>query len=103
MYKCLIIFVVGLVEAFLNTLNSKFRQRSHLLLSFITAFVTIFIWAYIVSQVVENINNLLLIICYAISYSVGDVLGLVFDKYLEILAKSKTLKFFKRKLRRRKK
>lgn len=103
MIKVIIIFLVGILEAFLTTINSKFRQKSNRLLSFITAFVSIFIWIYIVAQVVENITNFWLILSYALSYSVGDVLGLIFDRYLERLAKTRKIKFFRRKNKRRKK
>jgi uncharacterized protein YebE (UPF0316 family) len=103
MFKLILIFLVGLLEAFLTTLNSKFRQKSNKLLSFITAFVSIFVWIYIVSQIVENISHFWLIASYALSYSLGDVLGLIFDKYLEKLAKIRKIKFFRRRNKRRKK
>jgi len=103
MIKYIIVIIIGLLEAFGTTINSKFRQKSNKLLSFITAFINIFLWAYIVSQIVENIKNINLLILYALSYSSGDVLGLIFDKYLEKLASSKGLKFRRRKTHKRKK
>jgi uncharacterized protein YebE (UPF0316 family) len=100
--KYFIVIFIGLLEAFGITINSKFRQKSNKLYSFITAFFNIFLWIYIVSQVVENINNIALVIVYALSYSIGDVLGLTFDKYLEKLAKLRGLKFKRKKYYRRK-
>lgn len=104
MLKYIILSIVGIIEAFGTTINSKFRQRSNKLFSFITAFINIFLWVYIFSQIVENINNIKLLVIYAISYSLGDVLGLTFDRYLEKLARIKGLRLRrKRRIRRRKK
>jgi uncharacterized protein YebE (UPF0316 family) len=95
--KYLILFLVGIIEAFGTTLNSKFRQRSHKSLSFISAIVNVFVWAYIINQVVENINNFWLIFSYAVAYASGDVLGLYFDGYLEKIAKFKGIKLLKKR------
>ena len=103
MTKYLIVILIGLLEAFGTTINSKFRQKSNKLYSFITAFFNIFLWVYIVSQIVENINNPILLIFYALAYSLGDVLGLNFDRYLEKLAKLKGLQFKRKKSCKRKK
>jgi len=97
MIKYLIITIIGIIEAFGSTLNSKFRQKSKKLFSFITAFVNIVIWYFIISMVIENINNAWLALVYAISYSLGDVLGLVFDEHLERVAKIKGFKIFKKR------
>jgi uncharacterized membrane protein len=98
----LILACVGLLEAFLSTINSKFRQKSSLLLTFITSFINALVWYYLISMVVENIKNGSLILIYSMCYASGDVLGLVFDKYLEKLAKIRGFKF-KKKIQRKKK
>jgi multidrug transporter EmrE-like cation transporter len=103
MIKYIIIAIVGLIEAFGTTINSKFRQKSHKLRSFITAFINIIIWYYLIYLVIQNINNLKLVLIYAVFYATGDVLALYFDNYLEKIAKFRGLKFKKRKSLKRKK
>jgi len=95
--KYIIIAVVGIIEAFGSTLNSKFRQKSKKLFSFITAFTNIVVWYFIISMVIENINNAWLAFVYAIFYSIGDVLGLCFDEHLEKVARFKGFKIFKKR------
>jgi len=101
MIRYIIIIIAGIFEAFGTTINSKFRQKSAKLASFLTAFINILLWVYIVSQIIQNINNIWLTIIYAISYSTGDILALYFDDYLEKLSKIKgwkrKKKFFLRK------
>jgi len=97
MIKYIIIIIIGIIEAFGSTLNSKFRQRSKKIGAFITAFINILVWYYIVSMIIENINNIRMALVYALFYSGGDILALYFDDYLEIIAKQKG---FKRKLKK---
>ncbi|HUS51198.1 MAG TPA: DUF5698 domain-containing protein [Candidatus Paceibacterota bacterium] len=97
MIKYIIIAIVGIIEAFGSTLNSKFRQKTKKLFSFITAYINILVWYYIFRSVYENIDNFPLIIVYATFYSLGDILGLCFDEYLEKVARFKGLKIFKKK------
>ncbi len=97
MIKYIILAIVGIIEAFGTTLNSKFRQKTKKLFSFITAFINIIIWYFIISMVIENINNAYLAVVYALFYSIGDVLGLCFDEHLEKVARIRGLKFFKKR------
>ena len=94
---------IGLLEAFLSTINSKFRQKSHLTLTFITSFINGLVWYFLITKVLENVNNPSLALSYSATYALGDVLGLRFDKYLESLAKIKGIKFKKKNSRKRKK
>ena len=95
-----LIILAGFFEAFGSTLNSKFRQKSMKLRTFISSIVNILVWVYIISKIVENISNIKLILVYAISYASGDVLGLIFDQHLDKLAKLKGIKLRKKKRKR---
>ena len=92
----IILGLVGLIEAFLSTINSKFRQKSNKIPSFITSFINVIIWYYLIGKVMENINNTTLALVYAGSYASGDVLGLIFDDHLDKLAKFSGFKFKKK-------
>jgi len=98
----IIIILVGLIEAFCSTLNSKFRQKSNRTLTFITSFINIFVWYCLLRMVIENIANIYLALVYGIAYAMGDVLGLLFDSYLEKIAKFKGLKFRRKSSNKRK-
>lgn len=97
-----IIILVGLIEAFCSTLNSKFRQKSNRIPTFITSFINIFVWYCLLRMVVENIANINLAIVYGVAYAIGDVLGLVFDDYLSKIAKFRGIKFRKKFTKKRK-
>lgn len=103
MIKYFIIFIVGFIEAFGTTINSKFRQKSNLLFSNITARINLWLWVYVISQIIGNLYNITLILIYIEAYCLGDVLGLVFDKYLEKLAKKKGIHLKKKKRNNKKK
>ena len=101
-----IFFIVGIIECFGVSLNTKLVQRNKYFPSFLTSFVNIVIWAYVISAIIENIDKgPYIVILYALGYGIGDVLGIKFDNYLEKLAKLKGLKIRKKKrcIRKRKK
>jgi len=97
-----VIILVGLIEAFCSTLNSKFRQKSKRILTFVTSFINIFVWYCLLRMVIENIANINLAIVYGIAYALGDVLGLLFDTYLEKIAKFRGIKYRRRASSKRK-
>ncbi len=93
----LLFFVIGFVECFLTSLNSKQRQYSHKLMTFVTAFINIIIWYYILKSVMEgNLSNIV-VIFYAFGWAFGDVQAIRFAHYLEKLCKKRG---FKRKIKR---
>jgi uncharacterized protein YebE (UPF0316 family) len=91
------VFLVGFIECFCSTLNTKFVVRNNRLLSFLTAFLNILIWAYVVALTVENIKNFSIIVIYAIGFGIGVLFAIQFDKYLDKIAKFKGLKLKKKK------
>jgi len=99
----ILIIFAGFIEAFGTTLNSKFRQKSMKLRTFISSTLNILVWVYIISKIIENISNLRLIIVYAFSYALGDVVGLIFDQHLDKLAILKGIRFKKKRRKWQKK
>lgn len=88
--------LLGTLECFLQSLNTKLLQRNHKIGCWIISFINILIWYYVISIIVENINALGLILLYAFGYASGDVLAILFDKYLVKLAKMKKSKFIRK-------
>jgi uncharacterized protein YebE (UPF0316 family) len=89
-FQYLLFLVLGVVECFGTTLNTKFVQRDKKLPSFITSFINILVWAFVLSTLIESMGKSWdLIIVYGLGYASGDVLGIMFENYLEKLAKLK--------------
>lgn len=97
MINLIIIALVGLLESFISTIYSKFRQRGKLLYTAFSCIVYNVTWFYMLSKVVENIKNWILISVYIIFCAIGDILGLIFDKHIEKLAHLKGIKRKRRK------
>ena len=92
-------FILGVIECFGTTLNTKFVQRDKKSLSFITSFINILVWAFILTSLIESMGKSWdLVVIYALGYALGDVLGIIFENYLEKLAK---LRGFKIRRKRR--
>lgn len=96
-------FGIGLLECFLLALNTKLLQKNRKILCFIVSFFSIYIWYYVIASVVDNLHKWYIILPYAIGYALGDVLAIMFDKYLELLAKIKGVTLKKHKHIKRKK
>lgn len=97
MIKLIIIAIVGLLESFISTIYSKFRQRGKYLFTAISCVIYNVTWFYMLAKVIENISNWILIAIYIIFCAIGDVLGLRFDKHLEKLAKLRGIKLKRNK------
>lgn len=77
------IFLIGVLEDFLLSFNTKAIQRNNLGFSFVIAFLSAVIWYYVIVMVVENINKFWLVITYACGGGIGDMITISFDKYLQ--------------------
>lgn len=97
MINFIIIAIVGLLEAFISTIYSKFRQRGKLSYTAISCIIYNVTWFYMLAKIIENISNWILIAVYIIFCAIGDVLGLRFDKHIEKLAKLRGIKLRKNK------
>jgi uncharacterized protein YebE (UPF0316 family) len=96
-------FGIGILECFLLALNTKLLQRNRKILCFIVSFISIYIWYYVIASLVENLHKWYIILPYAIGYASGDVCAILFDDYIETVAKFKGIKLKKKHLKRKKK
>jgi high-affinity K+ transport system ATPase subunit B len=79
--------VIGFIECFLITLDTKFVQRNKKLLVFIVSVINIEIWAYIVTSLPAMKGGVLHL--YALVYGYSATLAITFDNFLEKIAKMK--------------
>jgi len=97
MISLVIIAIVGLLESFISTIYSKFRQRGKLLYTAISSITYNAVWFYMLARILENMSNWSLIVVYILFCAIGDILGLIFDKHIEKLAHLKGIKTKRRK------
>jgi len=84
------IFLIGILEDFLSSFNTKTLQRNNQLFSFLVSFISVILWYYAIAMVVENIQKFLLILIYACGGGLGDIVTIRFDKHIERFEKMVT-------------
>ena len=94
-----LVFGAGVLECFLSSLKYKFLQRNKKVLCFTTSFIFNLVYIYILAMVLKNLNCLYIIIAYSFGYAFGDVLAILFNNYLEKVAKINGKKW-RRKIRK---
>lgn len=70
--------VIGVVEMFIVTAWTKIVAGNQVMLSGIVTFVNVLIWFYVLEALITNINNIPLVIAYAIGCAVGTMGGTAF-------------------------
>jgi uncharacterized protein YebE (UPF0316 family) len=86
------VFVIGLIELFFWSLQTKALVRDRILNTFIFTFISGMIWFIAVSQVAENINKILLMISYSTGCGIGAILTIKLDKVIDKIARAKLWK-----------
>ena len=88
----IIFLIVGFLEMLTWSLQTKSLVKDRVINTFIFTFISIVIWFYIVSKVAENVNNVRLMISYAIGCSIGNCVTIKIDAYIDKIAKAKLWK-----------
>lgn len=99
MLEQLSLFVVGLLELFLGTVDFKFIQKNRIAWTAIAEFVHVYIWAYIISRLFIQGHFPFDLVT---SYGLGCVAGKVFALKAEPFIDKKIMKIQRggRKIRR---
>ncbi len=84
------IFLIGILEDFLSSFNTKTLQRNNQLFSFLVSFISVILWYYAIAMVVENIQKFLLILIYACGGGLEDIVTFRFDRHIERFEKMAT-------------
>lgn len=90
----IIFLVVGFLEMLFWSLQTKALVKDRLMNTFIFTFISIVIWFYVVSKVAENVNNIWLMLGYAIGCSIGNCITIKIDAQIDKIAKTR---FWKKK------
>lgn len=103
MYLYCQIFLVGILECFLLSLNAKFLQRGKRMRCFITSFINALVWFWVISLIIDNIKNGKAVLIYGLGFGIGDVLAISVDEQIDKVAKARLFKSRRLKRKRRKK
>ena len=95
----IIFLAVGFLEMLFWSLQTKALVKDRMINTFIFTFISIVIWFYVVSKVAENVNNIWLMIAYALGCGAGNCLTIKIDAYIDKIAKARLWKR-KKKVRR---
>jgi len=68
------LFLIGIIEMVIISMWTHFVSNNRVIASGITNFVNILIWYYVLQSVMEDINNLSLVLLYALGCAIGTVL-----------------------------
>ena len=71
----MIIFTLGIVEMFVISYWTKAVVESRIFMSGIITVINIFIWFYILRTFVDNLDNLYLVLTYALGCAIGTMLS----------------------------
>ena len=94
-FQCIKYAIIGFIECFGVTLNTKFIQRNKNVLAFITSYLNVLIWVYII-ETVGKLDNRIIIHVYALAFAFATTRAIKFDNKLEKLAKMKGKKLSKK-------
>lgn len=95
----LIFFIVGWLEMLFWSLQTKALVKDRMVNTFVFTFISIVIWFYVVSKVAENVNNVWLMLGYALGCSAGNCLTIKIDAYIDKIARARLWK--KKRTKRR--
>lgn len=96
----IIFLIVGFLEMLFWSLNTKALIKDKMINTFIFTFISIVIWFFVVSKVAENVNNIWLMLAYALGCGAGNCATIKLDAYIDKLAKARLWKKNKKKSRR---
>lgn len=83
----LIFLAVGFLEMLFWSLQTKSLVKDRMVNTFVFTFISIVIWFYVVSKVAENVNNIWLMLNYAIGCAGGNCLTIKIDAYIDKIAR----------------
>jgi len=71
----MILFIVGIVEMVISALWTRYVSQGKKWIGAGITLINIFIWYYVLRTVLENINNLGIVVIYALGCSIGTFIG----------------------------
>lgn len=77
------LFIIGIIEMIIISVWTKVVTDNKILTSGIITFINILIWYYVLESVVSDINNIQLILFYALGCTIGTMLTVSYYSWQE--------------------
>jgi uncharacterized protein YebE (UPF0316 family) len=84
------IFFVGIIEMIIVTAWTKTVTRTKVLASGVITIVNILIWYYVLEKIVNNLENIWVVLSYALGCAVGTMVSTYYMGYREDRKKAKS-------------
>ncbi len=80
----LFIFSARIIDVSLGTIRLIFISRGFKYYAPIIGFFEILVWLFAISQIMQHLNNLFLILAYALGFSAGTFIGIYLEEKLSL-------------------
>jgi uncharacterized protein YebE (UPF0316 family) len=97
------LFCLGALDCFLLAIENKFIQKDKKTKAFIGGAINAIIWVTIISTFIQNLDNKIAITIYAMACGCGNVLGILFENYLDKLSWKKFRKQLNKRFKKKRK
>ena len=77
----LVIFLIGMAEMVLSTLWTKYVQEKSVIGSTAVTMVHVFVWYYVLRTVIDQIDNIGIVVAYALGCGLGNILAHYFGEF----------------------
>jgi uncharacterized protein YebE (UPF0316 family) len=88
--KAMMIFFVGIIEMIIVTAWTKTVTKTKVLASGVITIVNILIWYYVLEKIVNNLENIWVVLSYALGCAVGTMISTYYLGYTENRKKTKS-------------
>jgi len=79
----MLIFFIGMAEMVIATLWTKFVSETRIVPSTTITIVNVLVWYYVLRVVIDNINNVSIILLYALGCGLGTMLSLLIPRFVK--------------------
>ena len=86
----MLIFFIGMAEAVLSTLWAKSIQETRMYWSPVITMMNVLIWYYVLRTVLEQVNDVSVVLMYALGCGLGNFLVIMTGKVMEKRAAHKS-------------
>ena len=77
-----LVFLARIIDVTVGTLRIIFVARGRKYLSALLGFIESLIWVLAISQVIQNLNNWVTYVAFALGFSAGNYIGVLFEEKL---------------------
>lgn len=80
----MMLFFVGILEMIIISMWTRFVSESKIMASGLTTVVNIFIWYYVLQSVIDDIENINIVVLYALGCAVGTMITTAYFQHRDL-------------------